>query len=66
MTLPLTIQKDGQVNLDDALGQRILERNFRTGAERLELDLSGRSEGIYLVEVVSGGTRTVERLVLNY
>lgn len=66
VTLPLTIPKDGQVNLYDALGQRILERNFRTGAERLELDLSGRSEGIYLVEVVSGGTRTVERLVLNY
>jgi len=55
----------GRVLLYDALGQIVLERHTTPGTERFTLDLSDRSGGIYLLEVVQDGRRAVERIVLD-
>lgn len=59
------LRGNGRVVLYDALGQIVLERNTTHGTERFTLDLSDRTSGIYLLEVVQSGRRVVERVVLD-
>ena len=65
VTLPLSARTGAQIIVYDALGQQLISRALVSGLERVDLDLSGRSEGIYLVELVAGTERQVERLILN-
>lgn len=65
VTLPLAARSGARVIVYDALGQQVIARSVGIGMERMELDLSGRSEGIYLVELIAGNERQVERLILN-
>lgn len=65
VTLPKALQRDGLVNVYDALGKRTLTVPLRSGLERLSLDLSGRTEGVYLVEVATDEYRSVQRIVLT-
>jgi hypothetical protein len=48
----------------DALGQIVMSMALN-GADRATVDLNGRTEGIYLVELVNDGYRAVERVVLT-
>lgn len=65
ITLDEGLRNAGRLVLYDALGQVVLERNLNKGAERLTLDLSDRTSGIYLLELVQDGLRVVERIVLD-
>lgn len=62
--LPLLARQGGTVRVFDALGQVVTERNYATGTERIDLSLQ-QPGGIYFVEVSSGDTRLVERLLLD-
>lgn len=66
ITVPQALRNDGRVVIYDALGQVVIERNVQRGTERMELDLTDRTEGFYLVEVIGEGYRAVERLVLTH
>jgi lysyl endopeptidase len=65
ITLAEGLRGEGRVVLYDALGQIVLQRNTAQGTERFTLDLSDRTSGIYLLEVVQDGRRAVERIVLD-
>lgn len=54
-----------QVRVMDALGRVVEQKNITAGPERIQLDLSTEREGLYFVEVSTGGNRMVERLVLT-
>ena len=54
-----------QVRVLDALGRVVEQKNITAGPERIGLDLSTEREGLYFVEVSTGGDRLVERLVLT-
>lgn len=54
-----------QVRVLDALGRVVEQKAFTAGLERIQLDLSTEREGLYFVEVNTGGNRLVERLVLT-
>jgi lysyl endopeptidase len=58
-------KSNGRLALYDALGQILLERNLAAGTERTNLDLSDRTGGIYLLELVRDDRRVVERIVLD-
>lgn len=62
--LPLLARQGGSVRVFDALGQVVAERNYTTGTERINLSLQ-QPGGIYFVEVTSGDSRQVERLLLD-
>ena len=55
----------GSLVLRDALGRTVVERSVPRGTERLTLDLGKVPEGIYLLELLQGAQRTVERVVLD-
>lgn len=65
ITLAEGLRNAGRLVVHDALGQVVLERNTSQGVESLTLDLSDRTAGIYLLEVLQGGQRAVERIVLD-
>lgn len=65
ITISEGLRNAGQLKLYDALGQVVLERNTTKGAERITLDLSDRTAGIYLLELTQDGRRVVQRLVLD-
>ncbi|MEO8588143.1 MAG: T9SS type A sorting domain-containing protein [Flavobacteriales bacterium] len=64
VTIPAAVRNDGKLVVYDALGQVVIS-NTLNGAERTTIDLDGRTEGIYLVELVNGSYRAVERVVLT-
>jgi len=64
VTIPTAVRNDGRLVVYDALGQ-IVFSNTLNGAERTTIDLDGRTEGIYLVELIGGSYRAVERVVLT-
>ncbi|MBL0126616.1 MAG: trypsin-like peptidase domain-containing protein [Flavobacteriales bacterium] len=66
VTLPAAMRNKGRVTVYDALGQQVLTTNVRNGVERINLDLSDRTEGIYLVDAVAEGFHAVQRLVLTH
>lgn len=54
----------GMVRVVDLAGRLAVEKNLVAGSlQSLELDLSGLTSGLYLVEVVSGGARWTGRVV---
>jgi len=55
-----------QVRVLDALGRVVEQKTINAGMERIQLDLSTEREGLYFVEVNTGSTRMVERLVLTH
>jgi hypothetical protein len=50
----------------DLTGRLVMENNYPASADRLQVQLetSTWAEGIYLVEVISGSTRQIQRLVI--
>ncbi len=65
VTVPAALRNMGRLVVYDALGQVVMNTNITNGAERTTIDLDGRTEGIYLVELVGGSYRAVERVVLT-
>ncbi|MEX1132469.1 MAG: T9SS type A sorting domain-containing protein [Flavobacteriales bacterium] len=65
ITLAEGLRGAGRLVLYDALGQIVLERNTTQGTERFTLDLSDRTSGIYLLEILQDGRRVVERILLD-
>lgn len=65
VTLPDAMRTGGRITVFDALGKQVASRRAGQGAERVQLDLSAQTEGIYFVEATSEGYRTVQRLVLT-
>jgi hypothetical protein len=54
----------GTVRVVDLAGRMAVEKNLVAGSlQSLEIDLSGLTSGLYLVEVVSGGARWTGRVV---
>ncbi|MBK8497728.1 MAG: trypsin-like peptidase domain-containing protein [Flavobacteriales bacterium] len=65
VALPSAMRNGGRVLLHDALGQLVYSSTLRSGTDRLVVDLSGRTEGIYLLEAIADGYHKVERVVLT-
>ncbi len=65
VTLPTAMAQGGRIVLFDALGQQVLNKNIAAGTERLTLDLTGRTEGIYLLDASAEGYHNVRRVVLT-
>jgi len=67
VTLKLPNGAAGVVELRvlDAVGRSIMRTSVASGAERLELDLSGNEDGMYFVEVLANGNRSLQRLMLT-
>lgn len=65
VTLPTGMRSGGRLSVFDALGKQVMTRVVGSGMERLTIDLSGQTEGIYLVEAFADGYHTVQRLVLT-
>ena len=63
--LPTTMTSGGKITVHDALGQLVYTTTVRSGMEQITIDLSGRTEGIYLLEAVAEGFHGVQRVVLN-
>lgn len=57
--------KDGTLAVHDMQGRLLLERQLRRNAESSELDLSGRSAGLYLVSVTTDSGRWSVKVVVR-
>ena len=55
----------GTLALYDAMGRIVLNRRI-IGTDRLDLDLSGHAEGVYLLEGIAPGIRIQQRLVIAH
>lgn len=63
IALPATLDK-GQLEISDISGRKIVSRKFE-GNQKLELDLSGYKNGIYILSLTMGNQIFVEKIILH-
>jgi hypothetical protein len=52
------------ISVCDVLGKHLLKQTFRNTSEPT-IDLSGHPKGIYFIEIVSNGTKSINRIVVQ-
>lgn len=65
VTLQLGEESDAQVLVRDITGRMIMEANFE-GKKEMQIDLSGKNNGLYLVDIRLGKMVHTQRLVLQH
>jgi lysyl endopeptidase len=63
--LPADLQGAGTLTLYDAVGRAVMRQNYAQATGRVELDLSPHADGTYLLEAISHGARSMQRVVLS-
>ncbi|MBK9196150.1 MAG: T9SS type A sorting domain-containing protein [Flavobacteriales bacterium] len=63
--LPSSLTGTIQLRVTDAMGRVVLDQRSSAATQRVALDLGAAAEGIYNLEVISGGARSVQRIVVQ-
>lgn len=63
--LPTSLDGKAELIVRDALGRVVDQQQLSRGLDRIVVDLRAQPAGLYFVELVSGRTRGVERVVLT-
>ncbi|MCB9168358.1 MAG: trypsin-like peptidase domain-containing protein [Flavobacteriales bacterium] len=66
ITLPRNALDGAHLLLHDALGQLVSDRTLRAGERIIDLDMSGRPEGMYFLELRGTGERIVQRVAVQH
>jgi len=64
--LPTTFRTGATLKVFDMVGKVVLTRIVTNNKERINLDLTDRNEGVYILQVENGTTRATERILLTH
>lgn len=66
VVLPSTFRTGATLKVFDMVGKVVLTRTIANGKERISLDLTDRTEGVYILQVENGENRATERILLTH